>query len=207
MLKMRVHNLIIVDESGSMTVIHRQAFTGMNETLQTIRQMQEKYPEQEQYVTLLTFSTGHTTWHYDNAPAAQTSDLAPEAYRPSGSTPLYDAIGMGISKVNAQVREGEHVLVTIITDGEENSSVEWTLKMVHNMIEKLKKEGWTFTLIGTDNLDIKAMAHSFAIDNHLQFHQDDKGTNAMFAKERICRSNYYECLAAEENIPEGKFFD
>ena len=51
MLKMRVHNLIIVDESGSMTVIHRQAFTGMNETLQTIRQMQEKYHEQEQYVT------------------------------------------------------------------------------------------------------------------------------------------------------------
>ena len=46
----RVHNLIIVDESGSMSIIHKQAFTGMNETLQTIRQMQEKYPDQKQYV-------------------------------------------------------------------------------------------------------------------------------------------------------------
>ena len=29
----RVHNLIIVDESGSMEVIRKQAFVGMNETL------------------------------------------------------------------------------------------------------------------------------------------------------------------------------
>ena len=28
----RVHNLIIVDESGSMYVIRKQAFVGMNET-------------------------------------------------------------------------------------------------------------------------------------------------------------------------------
>lgn len=62
---------------------------------------------------------------------------------------LYDAIGKGISKTNVQIEEGDHVLVTIITDGEENSSEEWTLKMVRSMIEKLKKQGWTFTLIGT----------------------------------------------------------
>ena len=44
----RVHNLIIVDESGSMEVIRKQAFVGMNETLQTVRKMQEKFPDQEQ---------------------------------------------------------------------------------------------------------------------------------------------------------------
>ncbi len=32
----RVFNLIIVDESGSMSIIRKQAFTGMNETLQTV---------------------------------------------------------------------------------------------------------------------------------------------------------------------------
>ena len=37
-----VHNLIIVDESGSMECIRKQAFTGMNETLQTVRMMQKK---------------------------------------------------------------------------------------------------------------------------------------------------------------------
>lgn len=203
----QVHNLIIVDESGSMSIIHKQAFTGMNETLQTIRQMQEKYPNQKQYVTLLTFDTGHTKWHYDNTPADKTQDLGWKDYNPGGGTPLYDAIGKGISKVNANVTEGDHVLVTIITDGEENSSEEWTLKMVRNMIEKLKSQNWTFTLIGTDNLDVESMAHSFAIDEHLEFKEDEDGTHSMFEKERRSRERFNCCIASEAAIPKGKFFD
>ena len=177
----RVHNLIIVDESGSMYVIRKQAFVGMNET--------------------------HTTWHYDNLPAALTKDLDWKAYCPGGGTPLYDAIGKGIAKVNAQVEDGDHVLVTIITDGEENSSEEWTLKMVRTMIEKLKKQNWTFTLIGTDNLDVETMAQSFAIEEHMEFQQDEEGTKAMFARERRSRERYNCCLAEAAPMPKGKFFD
>lgn len=202
----RVHNLIIVDESGSMEIIRKQAFVGMNETLQTVRKMQEKFPDQQQFVTLLTFDSGHTTWHYDNESAAYIKDLEWNAYNPCGGTPLYDAIGKGISKVNAQVKDGEHVLVTIITDGEENSSEEWTLKMVRTMIEKLKKQGWTFTLIGTDNLDVETMASSFAINDYLEFKQDEAGTKAMFARERRSRERYNCCVAEEMPILTGSFF-
>ncbi len=202
----RVHNLIIVDESGSMYVIRKQAFTGMNETLQTVRQMQKRFPDQEQRVTLLTFDSGHTTWHYDNTLASETKDLSWKAYNPGGGTPLYDAIGQGISKVNAQIADGDHVLVTIITDGEENSSQEWTLKMVRTMIEKLKKQHWTFTLIGTDNLDVESMAHSFAIEEHMEFHQDVEGTRAMFARERRSRERYNCCVAEGAAMPVGAFF-
>ena len=203
----RVHNLIIVDESGSMSIIRKQAFTGMNETLQTVRQMQKKYPDQVQFVTLLTFDSGHTTWHYDDAAALKTKDLNWKAYNPGGGTPLYDAIGKGISKVNAQIEDGDHVLVTIITDGEENSSEEWTLKMVRNLIEKLKKHNWTFTLIGTDNLNVENMAHSFAIDEHLEFQQDEAGTKAMFARERRSRERYNVCVDACIAMPTGSFFE
>ena len=203
----RVHNLIIVDESGSMSIIRKQAFTGMNETLQTVRQMQKNFPDQVQFVTLLTFDSCHTTWHYDNASALKTKDLSWNAYNPGGGTPLYDAIGKGISKVNAQVEDGDHVLVTIITDGEENSSQEWTLKMIRTMIEKLKKQHWTFTLIGTDNLDVEAMAHSFAIEEHLEFHQDMAGTKAMFARERRSRERYNCCVAEDAAMPVGSFFE
>lgn len=203
----RVHNLIIVDESGSMSVIRKQAFSGMNETLQTVRQMKKKFPEQEQYVTLITFESDTTKFHYDNAKAEHTHDLAWKDYNPCGCTPLYDAIGKGVSKVNAQVAEGDHVLVTIITDGEENSSEEWTLKMVRNLIEKLKKHNWTFTLIGTDNLNVESMAHSFAIEEHLEFHQDERGTKEMFERERRGRERY--CCSLHENkpMPKGSFFE
>ena len=202
----RVHNLIIVDESGSMSVIRKQAFAGMNETLQTVRQMQSKFPDQEQRVTLITFDSDHTKIHYDNTPATQTKDLAWNAYTPSAATPLYDAIGKGISMVNAQIEDGDNVLVTIITDGEENSSEEWTLKMVRTMIEKLKKQHWTFTLIGTDALDVESMAHSFAIEEHMEFQQTEAGTRAMFARERRSRERYNCCVAEAAPMPTGSFF-
>ena len=202
----RVHNLIIVDESGSMSVIRKQAFAGMNETLQTVCQMQSKFPDQEQRVTLITFDSDHTKIHYDNTPATQTKDLAWNAYNPSAATPLYDAIGKGISMVNAQIEDGDNVLVTIITDGEENSSEEWTLKMVRTMIEKLKKQHWTFTLIGTDALDVESMAHSFAIEEHMEFQQTEAGTRAMFARERRSRERYNCCVAEAAPMPTGSFF-
>ena len=203
----RVTNLIIVDESGSMSIIRREAFAGMNETLETVRQMQEKYPDQRQTVTMLTFDTGHTHWHYDNTPAASVSPLRWEDYRPSGGTPLYDAIGQGISKVNAQVEEGDHVLVTIITDGEENSSREWTLQMVRTMIEKLKKQNWTFTLIGTDDLNVEGMARSMAIDEQMCFQRSESGTRRMFESERRSRERYFARVECDMVAPIGSFFD
>ncbi|MCR4603624.1 MAG: VWA domain-containing protein [Prevotella sp.] len=190
-----------------MEIIRKQAFVGMNETLQTVRKMQEKFPDQQQFVTLLTFDSGHTTWHYDNQPAAQTRELDWKAYNPCGGTPLYDAIGKGISKTNAQVEDGDHVLVTIITDGEENSSEEWTLQMTRTMIEKLKKQHWTFTLIGTDNLDVESMARNFAIDEHMEFQQSEAGTMAMFARERSSRERFNSCIATNRVLPKGKFFE
>ena len=202
----RVFNLIIVDESGSMSIIRKQAFAGMNETLQTVRQMQEKFPDQEQRVSLVTFDTSHTTWHYDNTPASDTKNLDWKAYNPGGGTPLYDAMGSAIAKVNAQIEDGDNVLVTVITDSEENSSQEWTLKMVRTMIEKLKKQNWTFTLIGTDNLDVETMAQSFAIEEHMEFQQTEAGTRAMFARERRSRERYNCCVAEDAAMPVGSFF-
>ena len=203
----RVFNLIIVDESGSMSIIRKQAFAGMNETLQTVRQMQEKFPDQEQRISLVTFDTSHTTWHYDNTPASDTKNLDWKAYNPGGGTPLYDAMGSAIAKVNAQIEDGDNVLVTVITDGEENSSQEWTLKMVRTMIEKLKKQNWTFTLIGTDNLDVETMAQSFAIEEHMEFQQTEAGTRAMFARERRSRERYNCCVAEDAAMPVGSFFN
>ena len=72
--------------------------------------------------------------------------------------------------------------------------------------EKLKKQNWTFTLIGTDNLDVETMARGFSIDEHLEFKQDDAGTNAMFECERRSRERYYDCIEQEERILTGFFF-
>lgn len=156
----RVFNLLVVDESGSMSIIERQALVGINETLTTIQKMQKTHQNMEQRVTLITFDSTHQKLFYDNVSARHASPLKTRDYNPCGGTPLYDAIGMGIAKINALTTEDDSVLVTIITDGEENCSEEYDLKMIKNLIEKLKKQNWTFTFIGTDDLDVESIAQN-----------------------------------------------
>ena len=161
--------MIIVDESGSMSIIKKQALAGLNETIDTVKKMQKMHPEMQQRISLLTFDSSHRTFKYDNVKADTAHLLTAKDYNPGGCTPLYDAIGIAISKLNAQTTDEDSVLVTIITDGEENSSEEYNLKMIKTLIDKMKKQDWTFTLIGTDNLDVEGMAGKMCIDNHLAF--------------------------------------
>ncbi|WP_223918638.1 vWA domain-containing protein [Hallella multisaccharivorax] len=200
-------NLIIMDESGSMCVIEKQALMGLNETLETVRKMQQLHPDMEQRVTLITFDSTHKRYIYDNVPVNDTHTLTSKEYNPGGATPLYDAIGIGISKMNAQTSPEDNVLVTIITDGEENCSEEYKLKMVKTLIEKMKKQNWTFTLIGTDNLDVNGMAGAMAIDNHLEFTEDEEGTKKMFVHERHARARYNDCVACDMAMPTGSYFE
>ena len=202
----KVYNLIIVDESGSMSIIRNEALAGLNETIETCQKMQEMHPEMEQRITLISFDSGHFKVHCDNEPAMKARKLTVEDYRPNAATPLYDAIGKGIAKLNAQTEAGENVLVTIITDGEENCSQEYNLKMVKTLIEKQKAQGWTFTLIGTDNLDVEGMAGSLSIDNHLEFAEDAESTKAMFAKERKARARFMACAAVGKTMEKGSYF-
>lgn len=203
----RVFNMIIVDESGSMCVIERQALAGMNETIDTVKKMQKMHKDMEQRISLLTFDSGHKTFKYDNVKAESVHRLGSKDYNPCGGTPLYDAIGTAISKLNAQTTERDNVLVTIITDGEENCSQEYNLKMVKTLIDKMKKQGWTFTLIGTDNLDVEGMAGKMCIDNHLAFTQDDRGTREMFRRECEARVRFNESLASGNIIENGCYFE
>ena len=198
--------MIIVDESGSMCVIERQALAGINETIETVKKMQQLHPDMEQRISLLTFDSGHKTFKYDNVKADNVNTLSARDYNPRGGTPLYDAIGISIAKLNAQTSEKDNVLVTIITDGEENCSEEYNLHMVKTLISKMKKQGWTFTLIGTDNLDVEGMAGSMNIDNHLAFTQDEQGTQMMFARENRARMRYNESVSIGCAMPAGDYF-
>lgn len=203
----RVFNLLVVDESGSMSVIAHQALVGMNETLTTIQKMQKAHKNLDQRVTLITFDSTHKNLFYDNVPASRIKPLTHKDYKPCGGTPLYDAIGMGIAKINAQTTKDDQVLVTIITDGEENCSREYNLRMIKNLIEKLKEQNWTFTFIGTDNLDVETIATTMGINNHLRFREDEEGTRKMFRCENRARERFNVCLSRSISMDRYQYFD
>lgn len=203
----RVFNLIVVDESGSMCVIEKQALAGLNETIQTVKKVQDAHPDMEQHITIMTFDSGHKRYIYDNVLAKDATMLSKKDYNPGGATPLYDAVGIAISRLNAITTEDDHVLMTIITDGEENCSTEYSLNMIKTLIEKLKKHNWTFSFIGTDNLDVESMAKEMNIDNHLSFTEDAEGTAEMFATERACRMSFMHNIFAGHAIGKGSYFN
>jgi hypothetical protein len=51
-MSQRVYNLIILDESGSMSIIEKQTISGFNETIQTISAAQRKHEGQRHFVSL-----------------------------------------------------------------------------------------------------------------------------------------------------------
>ena len=56
--KARIYNLIIVDESGSMSHLREATLSGINETIGTIKSAQKEFAEtQEHTLTLVTFDS------------------------------------------------------------------------------------------------------------------------------------------------------
>lgn len=193
-MKQRVFNLIILDESGSMSSIERQAIDGVNETVQTIRAAQKRHVDQEHYVTLVSFNSNAIKTIYDNVAVDRVEELTDKQYVPSCCTPLYDAMGSSLNVLSKNVSDNDAVLVTVITDGHENASTEFNGSAIKSLVESLKAKGWLFTYIGA-NQDVEKVAAAISITNTLSFSADAEGTAAMFAAERKARNRWTNRLA------------
>ncbi len=207
-MKQRVFNLIILDESGSMSSIEKQAIDGVNETVQTIRSAQKKYEDQEHYVTFVSFNSDAVKTIYDKMEVSKVKEITDKDYCPECCTPLYDAMGNSLNALRKSVAEDDVVLVTIITDGYENSSREYSGQAIKSLVESLKAKGWIFTYIGA-NQDVEKVASTISITNTLCFAANGPGTSAMFARESKARHRLFGRLADKVSCQEmaDDYFD
>jgi uncharacterized protein YegL len=199
--KHQVHNLIILDESGSMESIKGSIINGFNEIVQTVKGIDKEFPEQEHFISFITFnSLGLKTIHYkENVQALQPIDE--KRFKPEGSTPLYDALGCSFAKLKRDLENQTdyNVLVTILTDGEENESKEYSGAAIKSIIDELKLNRWTFTYIGADH-DVEKFASSLSIENSMVFQKNPKDMEKMFAKEKLARIKYSQKIRSKEEI-------
>jgi|WetSurMetagenome_2_1015567.scaffolds.fasta_scaffold02160_2 hypothetical protein len=205
--KHQVHNLIILDESGSMESIKKNIISGFNEIVQTVKGIEKEFPEQEHFISLVTFNgLGHKTLHFTDA-ISKLEMIDDSRYQPDANTPLYDAIGFSCTKLRNSLgkRKNFNVLVTILTDGEENASTEYNGPAVKRLIEDLKNNNWTFTYIGTDH-DVEKSAASMSITNSFSFSKDDEGIKAMIMKESKARSKFSMNIREKKATIDG-FYD
>ena len=207
-IKTQVFNLVILDKSGSMETIRKEAIDGYNETLGSIRAAQLKHLDtQEHYVSLAAFCSCGIDMIYDKTPIKDAEKLTWEKYDPCCCTPLFDAIGKTVKKMKLDVRDiaDAAVVVTIITDGAENASVEWKAASVKKLIEDCKKEGWVFSFIGAGE-DIIQIATTISITNTMLWEQTSEGTAKMFKTENQARNQFYDDMA-EHRLCEASIDD
>lgn len=191
--KTQVYNVIILDKSGSMDCIRHAAVSGFNETLASIKQAQEKFAEtQDHFVTLVAFCSCETKTIMDNIAAKDAQPLKTEDYTPCCCTPLYDAMGFTLTKIQKHVEgiDDAAVIVTIITDGLENASKEYNSQSIKSLVERLKGRGWAFTYMGA-NQDSVEVAMNISIRNARNFDYSEEGTvNAMRSDSSTRRRHY-----------------
>ena len=195
--KTQVFNVVILDKSGSMESIRQAAIDGFNETLAGIQKAQEKYAStQDHFVSLLTFCDCEKKYVFDKVPAKEARKLTMEDYEPCCCTPLYDAMGFTLITMRNFVKSVDDavVVVTIITDGYENASKEYTGVAVKKLVEELKSDGWTFTYMGA-NQDSVEVAFSLSIRNSRNFDATAGGTMRAMARDTSTRMNFYSRLA------------
>jgi len=202
--KHQVHNLIILDESGSMFNIKGTIIKGFNEIVETVKGIQDQFPEQEHFISFMTFNGVGQKFLLFNEPVNKLEKIDENKYLPNASTPLFDAMGNSFNKMKQLVAKltDFNVLVTILTDGEENASKEYSGILIKAMIDELKQNRWTFTYIGTDH-DVEKFAMSISITNTMVFEKNEENMNYMFSKEKEARSNYSNKIRNKENTSDG----
>ena len=175
--------VFILDKSGSMCGLEADTIGGFNSMLEKQRKV-----EGECRITTVLFDNNYELLH-DRIDIKAVSPITEKEYQVGGSTALLDAIGRTINKiVNAQKHTAENyraekVMFVIITDGEENSSREYSVERIRQMIEHQKTHhGWEFIFLGA-NIDAIQTAVYFGIspDRAQNFHADSEGIDLNFS--------------------------
>ncbi|MGE4464179.1 vWA domain-containing protein [Sphaerochaeta sp.] len=168
--------MFILDKSGSMCGLEHDTIGGFNALL-----AKQKALDSACLLTTVLFSDSCEVLH-QRVDIHQVEELTEETYQVGGSTALLDAIGRTLAS-NVQQERTEKVLVVIITDGQENSSTEYSLAQVRRMIEKRQAEGgWEFLFLGA-GLDVIAQASAIGIrtEQTRSYTADSEGVEQNFS--------------------------
>ena len=144
-----IHITFVIDKSGSMYSSKDEVVSGV----QKIINEQKENKDGKCTVSLYTFNDKVE----EEFVGVDVNDLPTFKYHPDSMTAMNDGLGVAIDNTGkwlAAMKEEDRptkVLVAVFTDGLENSSKEYTLKQVKDMIEHQEKVyNWTFLYLGTD---------------------------------------------------------
>lgn len=156
--------IFIIDRSGSMSSFTSDTINGYNSMIQ-----EQKKNNVNALITTVLFDHEYQIIN-DATPIQEVNPLTENEYYARGTTALLDTIAFTLTNVgsrlyNTNENDRPHkVIVTIITDGQENASKIFGRNSVKEMIEHQQNVySWEFMFIGS-NLDAITEASSLGIN-------------------------------------------
>lgn len=149
--------LVILDRSGSMQGAKQDHEGG----LRAFVDEQRKVPGAALFTLIQFDDIAPCEVVYDRSPLGAVGAIT---LNPRGGTPLLDAIGRGTAYLEQQqhARASTDTVVMIVTDGQENSSREWTRQRVKQRLAELERKGWRVIFLGA-NIDSFAEAGGLGV--------------------------------------------
>ncbi|HEY6629067.1 MAG TPA: vWA domain-containing protein [Acidimicrobiia bacterium] len=191
-----VHISIVLDRSGSMSRIADDVVGGFNQFLRKQRET-----EGEARVTLVQFDSDDPfELLIDGVPLREVIDLDRTGYQPRSTTPLYDAVGRMIVRIdgvivsrNERALPEEDQVVLIVTDGLENASTDFDRSKVFEMVSDRRKQGWVFVFLGADQ-DVYAEGGKVGVAtaNRVAWEKSKAGSDKMWKDIAYSTTTYRE---------------
>lgn len=144
--KLYVH--VLLDRSGSMESCRDATIAAFNNYLDQLKEAW-KTPTR---LSLTIFDSHGIDLVVDAMPVADVPLLSRETFVPRASTPLFDAVGVTVARIDsATVSTGERVALVILTDGQENASREHTRESIAMLLgARHKDKGWLIMYLGAN---------------------------------------------------------
>ncbi len=206
-----VHISVILDRSGSMAGIASDIAGGFN----TFLDEQRAQPGGGR-MTLVQFD-GQDPFEVliDGDDLATVSPLDPARYLPRGSTPLNDAVGRMIARIDqtilSRADDGlpiEDQIVLIITDGFENASREFDGQTIGRLIEERRARGWVFSFLGSDESTFReGAAMRIAGANTATWEKSGEGSREMFGRLSAASSRYRSMTPEQKRETTDEFLE
>lgn len=153
---------LILDESGSMQPLKTEIIGGFNAQ---IKSLTEKEEDMVVKLSFVKFNSEVKVLFWNKKPS-DAKLLDDGNYVPAGMTALCDAVGRVILEFKKIAKKNPEAsfLVTILSDGAENSSQNYKASDIKEMIQELTATNmWTFTYMGA-NQDMWDVAKTYGID-------------------------------------------
>lgn len=187
-----ITNLIIIDASGSMGSKTEEIRGGLRMLFQEIKADADLGESKIRTIVTQFSSPGYFKELVNSKKSKKLTDELANSYQPQGMTALFDAIGQGFQLVPDKQ---DSVLVTIMTDGDENSSQEYTREMITKLIKEKRtgKPAWTITFMGTTEQAMQeAKRWGVSGGNSLKLSNNAKGFDKGMRSYSKMRKSHYE---------------